>query len=306
MAELTADILKSKFGFNDPNVINGILNDPGQVARYTKEMDGGSGSSGGGSVDLNVPSIAEYTDKAYAPADEALKAYVMALRGQKNPLDVYNELETAAGLPQMKETASTLRGQIGSLEDTIRRVEGDVNASTGQSLVTEAQRRGMVTAKQQPLLENLNTLTTGLGRIEQGISAASSDIGTKTGLFVQGQEQALKPYEVQVTALQDRAARLVSGFTADTQNQLTTLMAKWNRSNELTDKETDQAFELLKLEKNYNNEIEKMKQQSTIDLAEYKAKKGIDNSGNGTPSNINSYYDSSSTPGISDLWNAIG
>lgn len=297
------DIYKSQ-GWNDEASIQADIANGGWKSKVGSS--GGSSNSDGGSVDLNVPSIAEYTDKAYAPADEALKAYVMALRGQKNPLDVYNELETAAGLPEMKQTASTLRGQIGSLEDTIRRVEGDVSATTKESLVTEAQRRGMVTAKQTPLMENLSTLTTGLGRIEQGISSASSDIGTKTGLFVQGQEAALKPYEVQVTALQDRAARLVSGFTADTQNTLTTLMAKYNRSNELDDKEVDQAFELLKLEKNYNNEIEKMKQQSTVDLAEYKAKKGIDNSSSGTPSNVNSYYDSSSTPGISDLWNAVG
>lgn len=35
---LTADILKSKFGFNDQNVINGILNDPTKRAQYEREL----------------------------------------------------------------------------------------------------------------------------------------------------------------------------------------------------------------------------------------------------------------------------
>jgi hypothetical protein len=39
---LTADILRSKFGFNDPNVINNILNDPAQREKYEREMNGGS------------------------------------------------------------------------------------------------------------------------------------------------------------------------------------------------------------------------------------------------------------------------
>lgn len=307
---ITSDILKSKFGFNDQNVINGILSDPNQVARYEREM--GGGSSGGGNVDLNVPSIAEFTDKAYAPADEALKSYVMAMRGQKNPLDVYNELEQAAGLPEAKKTAGTLREQIGSLEDTIKRVEGNVSATTRESLVTEGQRAGMVEARQRPLLQDLGTLTTGLGRIEQGITAATQGLDTKTNLFLKGQEQQLKPFEVQVTAMQDRAARAVSGFTADTQNKLTTMMAQWNRNNELSDKQVDQAFELLKSEKAYNNEIAKMTEQSKINISEYKTKKAIDNKGTGT-SNVSSYYNTGNTnggyyktPGISDLWSATG
>lgn len=308
---ITSDILRSKFGFNDQNVINGILNDPNQVARYEREMGGGSSGGGGNNVSLDVPSIADYTEKAYAPADEALKSYVMALRGQKNPLDVYNELEQAAGLPEAKKTAGTLREQIGSLEDTIKRVEGNVSATTRESLVTEGQRAGMVEARQRPLLQDLGTLTTGLGRIEQGITAATQGLDTKTNLFLKGQEQQMKPFEVQVTAMQDRAARAVSGFTADTQNKLTTLMAQWNRNNELSDKQVDQAFELLKIEKNYNNEIAKITEQSKTNIAEYKAKKGIDNTST-TPVNTSKYYGGAGTyynnggGGISDLWNALG
>jgi hypothetical protein len=266
-------------------------------------------SSNSGDINLNVPSIAEYTDKAYAPADEALKAYVLALRSQRQPLDVYSELETAAGLPGMKKVAGTLREQIGSLEDTLKRVEPNVAATTRESLVTQGQRAGMIEARRQPLIEDLGTLTTGLGRISESITAAGADLGTRIGLYLQGQEQALKPYEVQLSAMNDRAARLVTGFTADVQNGLTTLLAKWNRQNELDDKEVDQAFELLKIEKNYSNELAKMVEQSKIDISEYRTKKGIDDDGGtGTGSSNKyygtggTYYNSNTTPSISNLW----
>lgn len=54
---ITADVLKSHFGFNDPNVIQGILNDPSQVARYEREYGGGNPTptSGGQVTDfLNI------------------------------------------------------------------------------------------------------------------------------------------------------------------------------------------------------------------------------------------------------------
>lgn len=256
-------------------------------------------------IDLSVPSVAAYTEKVYAPADEALKSYVMAMRGQDKPLDVYSKLEAEAGLPQMKQTAATLRENIGNLEDTIRRVEPNISATTRNSLVTEGQRAGMVEARQKPLLQNLGTLTTGLGRIEQGITAASQGIDTKTGLFIKGQEQELQPYQVELTAMQDRAARMVSGFTADNQNNLQVLLAKWNRQNELNDREVDQAFELLKLEKGYNNEISKMKEQTVQDVSQYTQQKAIDqkyktsaDTTSVTPK-VNSYYSTPSYYGAS-------
>src|SRR3990167_4822675 len=127
------------------------------------------------------------------PIDEAFKEYAMTVRNQKNPLDVYNELETAAGLPQQKKIASTLREQIGSLEDTIRRVEPNVQATTRESLVTQGQQEGMIAERRRPLMENLGTLGTARGRITQGISATIADLGTKAGLVFKGQEQQLEP-----------------------------------------------------------------------------------------------------------------
>lgn len=42
---LTADILRSKFGFNDPNVINSILNNPAERSRYEAEINKPGGAN---------------------------------------------------------------------------------------------------------------------------------------------------------------------------------------------------------------------------------------------------------------------
>lgn len=276
---ITADVLKSKFGFNDPNVIQGILNDPGQVARYEREMGGGSS---GGTPDLSVPSIAEYTEKAYAPVNQTLDAYVKAMQQRANPLDTYTQLSESMGIPQMQKTASTLRESIGGLEDAIKRVESDISGTTSQSLVTESQRRGMVQARQKPLLENLGTLTTGLGRISEGITAASQDLSTRIGLFIQGQKQALEPFEVMLTQANEKAARQVSGYSQDVQNQLSILTAKWQRQNNLEDREWQAVQDALQSEKTFSQTLAQMVEQSKIDLEEYTKKKQIDKSYSGS------------------------
>lgn len=261
--------------------------------------------SGGGDLP-SAPSILDFTEKAYAGSDNALKEYVMAMRGQRNPLDVYSELETAAGLPQKRATASTLREQVGSLEDTIRRVEGNVNATTTESYVTEGQRAGMIEARRKPMIEDLSYLATGLGRVEQGIAADMQGLDTKTNLFLKGQENELKPYELQYTAENDRAARLVTGFTADAQNNLQIMMAKWNRQNQLDDREVDQAFELLKMEKGFQQEFDKMQEQSKMSLDEYIAKQPIDLSTYEKQKQIDQKYKTSSGGGVVDTSSYYG
>lgn len=282
------DIYKGQ-GWNDTAAINADI----AAGHWQDKVGGSGGNSGGGSYSLSDAGVGSSLDFAVSqdkPIQDALSAYTMAIRGQQNPLDIYSQLETAAGLPGMKTTAATLREQVGSLEDAIKRAEGEVNATTGQSLVTEAQRSGMVNAKRKPMLENLSTLTTGLGRLEQGITAASQGISEKTSLALKGQEKELKPYEMGISVMQDRAARLTTGFTADNQNKLSLYLQKIQRQETISDREADQAFELLKLENNYNNEISKMIKQSEIDIAETEKKKKIADSNSGVTVNTQKYY----------------
>jgi hypothetical protein len=293
------DIYKSQ-GWNDSAAINADI----AAGGWKSKVPGGSSS---GMADASqIPSALEFAKGLEVPIDKSLEEYVMFLRNQKNPLDVYTQLEESAGLPGMKTTASTLRGQIGNLEDTIKRVDPMIAGTTRESLITEAQRGRMSTAEKKPLLERLGEFTTGLGRISEGITAAESGIGTKTNLFLQGQEMQSKPYELKLTILQDRAARLQSGFNTDAENKLNIYLTNLKRGWDLDDKEADEAFELLKLEKNYNNEVTKLKEQNTLamDLAKYKDTLE-DKDGSGTV-DTSSYYGTGSSNyygnSISNLW----
>lgn len=228
-----------------------------------KKTSGGSSGSGtsdrfvGGIDESQIPSTLDYMEKLNATEDTAFNDLVMAMRARKSPLDVYSELETASGLPAYKQSAVSLSKEINNLEDTLDTVEPDVAARSRESLVTEAQRRGIVTQRKEPLLEKLGKFTTGLGRLKELISLTGQDIGTKANLYMQGVEQNLEPVKMKYTALVDRNARLITGFTSDKETKLSILMDKLNRQRELSDQEWQLANTLKADETSYTRQLQK-------------------------------------------------
>lgn len=275
-------------------------------ARADFTATGGQDTGGGGGNEFinpaDIPSSLDFVMEQEKPIEEAFKEYAMTVRGQKPPLDIYQELETAAGLPQQKKIASTLREQIGSLEDTIRRVEPQVQATTKQSLVTQGQQEGMIAERRRPLMENLGTLGTALGRITQGISATIADLGTKAGLVFKGQEQQLEPLKMRLSLMQDRAARFISGFNSDKETRLSLLLDEVSRNRQLNDMDRTEAFELIKLENSYNRELSKLQKQSELDLALYTGKKEADKKYGTTGTTDWTQYFTDNNVDISSLW----
>lgn len=206
------------------------------------------------SLDSVGGSALDFARSNEQPISDALNQYVMTARSQARPLDVFTQLEEAAQLPQMRKAAESLRGQVFNLEDALKGVKKNVAARSTQSIVTNAQQAGMVEAESAPLREDLGTIGTALGRVESGIQSAGSDVATKTGLVLQGNQQELDVFKTQMQAYADRAARLMTGFTSDQQSELNILLEKVHRQQSLTDQETARAFELSKMEKNYEME----------------------------------------------------
>lgn len=288
------------------------------------------GGGGGGGSNFNEPNITladiggsalDFAKTAGAGVNDAYAQYAMAARAQQNPLDIYTSLENAAGLPAMRATASTLRGQVGSLEDLIGNIEPNVSATTRNSLVTEAQRSGMVSSQQAPWIDRLNKIATALGRVEQGVTSATQDIGTKTGFAVQGQQMALDPLKMQIQLASDNAARLMTGFTSDREANLSILMDKLQRQRQLSDREWQQASDLAKLEASYKHEAQTL--ASTTQIIEVGGHKKLVNSQTGAviadlgataapaaapgaPSNVNSYYGSNYYTGAPQMSAAAG
>jgi hypothetical protein len=215
---------------------------------------GGTDSSGRstGSIDMSqVPSVQEYIKGQFASEDPALLDLVKQMQSREKPLDIYGRLETEAGLPELRNTSNTLSKEISSIEDYLRQIEPDISARTRESMVTEAQRRGMVAAGREPFLEKLDTMGTALGRITNRISAAEQGIGTKVNLAMQGQQMDLEPAQLRYATMVDRNARLTTGFTADRQTKLDVMFDKLNRERTLSDQDWQLANQLASEERNY-------------------------------------------------------
>jgi len=156
---------------------------------------------------------------------------------QPSTVDFIKNTEESLGIPQQQKAASSLRDQLYSLEDSLKRVAPNVAATTKNSFVTQAQRENMIGAAQKPIIENYNITATNLGRVTEGI-----------------------------TALQDREARLTSAFTADKQTALTLAIEKLQRGEKLTDDETARAYDAVESEKAYNRAVEMAKLQQQLDV----------------------------------------
>lgn len=226
--------------------------------------------SAGGQIDPSkIPSTLGFAQEQEKGIAESLKQLVMGYRAQRKPLDVYTELEEAAGLPAQKKVAQTLRDQIASLEDTIRRVRPNIAKTTRQSMVTEAQREKMEIAEKRPFLERLGEFSVALGRIDESIAAGMADLSNKVNLFLQGERMALEPLKLQYTSMVDRAARLTSAFGVDAQNQLEVYLANVRRGWELADQAREEAFALIQNENAYTRSLEKIAAQAGVDVSGY-------------------------------------
>lgn len=213
-----------------------------------------------------IPSTVDFVTGLQGPIDAGYKELIMAMRGQQKPIDVYTDLEAAAGLPGQRQTAATLREEIGGIEDTIKRVEPTIAATTRESMVTEGQRQSMSVAQKKPLLERLGELATGLGRVEAGIAAGMADLNTKVSLFLQGQEQELEPIKLGIQAMTDRASRLTAAFGIDAQNKFEAYLANVRRGWELDDAEREEAFSLLESENTYTKTLQSAAASAGISL----------------------------------------
>lgn len=240
---------------------------PVQETRYQellKQQGAGGGTEG---IDMSqVPSVQQYVQGQFAAEDPVLRDLIMQMRSQEKPLDIYGRLETEAGLPELRGVSTSLSKEIAAIEDYLDQIEPDVSARTRESLVTEAQRRGMVAAGREPFLQKLGKVGTALGRISGRISEAERGIGIKTELGLRGQEMELEPFKLRYQVMVDRNSRLLSGFTADRQTLLDSLYDKLQRQRYLSDREWEQANALAAEERQYMKSLQTVAAQAGAKL----------------------------------------
>lgn len=237
---------------------------------YASTQNKGGGGGGGADTkayDTLLSSMPKATDFAAglnAKEDSAFSDYLSYISSQASPLDFYKKASEAQGIPELRKTQSTLQGTIYDLEDTLRRVEPDVSATSRNSIVTDAQRRGIVTAKQAPIIENLGWQSQSLGRVSSAISEADRQALQLTDLNEQGVNRTTDVYKTRMEQISDQNARAMTGFTTDMQNTLSISMAKIARNEQLSDEEARKAFELLKMEKQFQFEKDNMQKSTDV------------------------------------------
>lgn len=248
-----------------PNVVNQTVEYGG--ATWKGEPGGDWYLAGGGGIDMSqVPSVQEYVKSQFAAEDPYLKELVMGMRARQDPLELYSQLEEEAGLPELRRTSTTLSKEIAAMEDYLDQIEPDIAARTRESLVTEAQRRGMVETGREPFLQKLTKLGTAAGRISGRISEAERGIATKAELGLRGEEMALEPLKLQYQVMADRNARMLTGFTADRQTQLDVLFDKLQRQRQLDDREWELANTLASEERSYMKQLGLTAAQAGVEL----------------------------------------
>src|SRR3972149_7369768 len=99
---INADILRTRFGFNDPNVIQGILNDPGQVARYEREYQGMLNPTPPAS---SGPSTEEITARQRAEGDAFFSALQARTAAQETVPAMAERIGGGLDLPTLRESA---------------------------------------------------------------------------------------------------------------------------------------------------------------------------------------------------------
>lgn len=169
-------------------------------------------------------------------------SYQDVAKNTPSTLEFMKQQEADLGIPEQQRAQQTMRDQIFSLEDSLKRVASTVAATTRNSFVTQGQRNLMIDAAQKPIQQNLTDAGTNYSRTTEALNA-----------------------------LQDRAARLTSGFTADKQNQLELSLAAIKRGEQLTDQQRQEAFQTMMAEQEFNRAKEKMKLQQQLNIQEYNA-----------------------------------
>lgn len=249
---ISADILKNTFGFNDPNVINAILSDPNQTARYEKEYAGTQAGGGGTTTPATttsiLPSTADIIAKQTADEQALMDKYSGIISGQETLPAAYERLSTAANIPGLQSDIQKYKNDILGVQTLLDTLEENVNERTKGTLTTEAQRQRQIAAETAPLASSLGRLATGLQPLTEQLTTASGNVSTELGLESAQQTKELLPIQSQIATFSTIAANEITGYNADKKNELDLLTAKLKAQGDLSTAEYNRATDLLKIE----------------------------------------------------------
>lgn len=229
-------------------------------------------------------------------ADEAalMAKYQGTITGQEPLQTAYERMSTEAGIPTLQTDIQKYKDQIYKVQSLLDTLEENVNARTSGTLTSEAQRNRQIAYEAAPLASSLGRLATGLQPLTEQLGTASGNVTTKLNLLSQQQAKELLPLQAQIAAFSDRAAREVSLFTLDKQNELAIYTQKVANDQAMSMAEYQRASDILKQANDYDNQVKLINEQVNANIKQYNA-----TTGGGSGSTTDKYKFTSGSPNFS-------
>ncbi len=148
---------------------------------------------------------------------------------------IRGETEAALGLPELRQRQQKGAELIGGLQTQLFDLPAQVQATTGQSLVTAPQLSRIQQVQAQPLLESLGRLSTTQAPLEAALARTEEIAGQRVS-------ENLLPFQLGFNLLEQRQAREASNYQFSEQLELNRLIANQDfgiRTQELAIKEQE-------------------------------------------------------------------
>ena len=274
MAQITSDLLRSKFGFNDPNVIEGILRDPSQVQRYAREA--------GLDPEWNTQQTLERQKAESVALDTKQRgeeeAFMSALTGRiagQEPLGAAAErIGGELQLPALRQSAFDLTQTLAQKAGYFRDIAPEQQTKAKQFGISAPNLSARIRAKE---IEYQPTVETAQRGAQEGVARqqfAEGELSTRLGYLMAEQAKDLQPfYQAQLPLLTDRFAREQTNYTQDKQNELTLILNRINQGFQASQAELDRANQLATSEQDFNRTLEQISFQTNEDIRKSRALK---------------------------------
>ena len=123
------------------------------------------------------------------PSSSLFSQYQTFQNSRVKPEDYVKRYSTDLGVDDAKARVKSARTAIRATEDTISGVPDSVAGRTSGSLVGDAQRNRLVQNEVAPMQDVLRTQNAGYGDASQDFNVLNTDLNTKVGLALQGDDQ---------------------------------------------------------------------------------------------------------------------
>ena len=173
-----------------------------------------------------------------------LKRYTGAIQGQETSANMAKRIGEELNLPTLSANAFNINKAVREIPQTYSAATRGFDVNANQL----ARITGQKTAELTPALTTAN----------EAVANANQTLATQMGYQLSDQEKALLPYTTEKDLLTNKLARETTMYTAQNENELSTIIQKISSGIEVSEAEKDRAIQLATQEQSYKLEKEKL------------------------------------------------